>query len=53
MSYFPFWFEGWIWVLIAPVPDLCIRFTFVVSADELSKLNELKHKFNKLEYLID
>ena len=21
-------FEGWIWVLIASVPDLCILFTF-------------------------
>ena len=26
-SYFPFWFEGWIWVLIASVPGLCILFT--------------------------
>ena len=26
-SYFPFGFEGWIWVLIASVPGLCIRFT--------------------------
>ena len=25
---FRFGFEGWIWVLIASVPDLCIRFTF-------------------------
>ena len=24
----PFGFEGWIWVLIASVPDLCIRLTF-------------------------
>ena len=24
-----FGFEGWIWVLIASVPDLCIFFTFV------------------------
>ena len=24
-----FGFEGWIWVLIAEVPDLCIRFTFI------------------------
>ena len=23
-----FGFEGWIWVLIASVPDLCIRFNF-------------------------
>ena len=23
-----FGFEGWIWVLIASVPHLCIRFTF-------------------------
>ena len=23
-----FGFEGWIWVLIASVPDLCIRFPF-------------------------
>ena len=28
ISYFPFWFEGWIWALIASVPDLCILFTF-------------------------
>ena len=25
---FRFGFEGWIWVLIASVPGLCIRFTF-------------------------
>ena len=25
-----FGFEGWIWVLVASVPDLCILFTFVV-----------------------
>ena len=24
-----FGFEGWIWVQIAEVPDLCIRFTFI------------------------
>ena len=24
ISYFPFGFEGWIWVLIASVSDLCI-----------------------------
>ena len=24
-SYFPFWFEGRIWVLIASVPGLCIH----------------------------
>ena len=24
-----FGFEGWIWVLIASVPDLCILFTFI------------------------
>ena len=27
-SYFLVWFEGWIWVLIVSVPDLCIIFTF-------------------------
>ena len=26
-SCFPFWFGGWIWVLIASVPVLCIRLT--------------------------
>ena len=26
-----FGFEGWIWVLIASVPDLCILFTFYVG----------------------
>ena len=25
-----FGFEGWIWVLIASVPGLCIRFTFLM-----------------------
>ena len=25
-----FGFEGWIWVLIAPVPGLCILFTFII-----------------------
>ena len=24
-------FEGWIWVLIAPGPDLCILLTFVLN----------------------
>ena len=27
-SYFRLGFEGWIWVLIASVSDLCILFTF-------------------------
>ena len=27
-SYFPLYFEGWIWVLIASVPDVGIPFTF-------------------------
>ena len=27
ISYFPFGFEGWIGVLIASDPDLCIKFT--------------------------
>ena len=27
ISNFPFGFEGWIWVLVASVPDLCIMFT--------------------------
>ena len=26
-----FGFEGWIWVLIASAPDLCILFSFTVS----------------------
>ena len=26
-----FGFEGWSWVLIASVPDLCILFTFISS----------------------
>ena len=26
-GYFRFGFEGWIWILIASVPGLCIRFT--------------------------
>ena len=26
-----FGFEGWIWILIATVPDLCILFTFEMS----------------------
>ena len=25
-----FGFEGWIWVLIASVPDLCILLTFII-----------------------
>ena len=28
-SYFPFWFEGGIWVLIIPVPGHCILVTFM------------------------
>ena len=24
-----FGFEGWVWVMIASVPDLCIPFTFI------------------------
>ena len=30
-SYFPFWFEGWIWVLIASFPGLCIYFSFFLK----------------------
>ena len=26
-----FGFEGWIWVQIASVPDLCIHFTFLMA----------------------
>ena len=26
-SYFPIWFEGRLWVVIALVPDHCLRFT--------------------------
>ena len=29
LSYFPFSFEGGIWVLIAPVPGPCILVTFI------------------------
>ena len=28
---FSFGFEGWIWVLIASVPGLCIRFTLLTN----------------------
>ena len=31
-SYFLFGFEGWIWVLIASVPDHCILFTFLITS---------------------
>ena len=31
ISYFPFGFEGWIWVLIAGVSDLCILITSVMA----------------------
>ena len=35
-----FGFEGWIWVLIASVPDLCILFTFMLSLKRpLDELN--------------
>ena len=30
ISYFPFWFEGWIWVLIAPVPGRCVLYILAV-----------------------
>ena len=30
LSYFPFDFEGVIWVLIVPVPDHCILVNFVI-----------------------
>ena len=30
---FRFGFEGWLWVLIASVPDLCIRFTHNIFCD--------------------
>ena len=33
-----FCFEGWIWVLIASVPDLCILFTFTNSTNDVSIL---------------
>ena len=29
ISYLPFGFWGWLWVLIASVPDLCILFTLI------------------------
>ena len=31
IRYFPFGFEGWIWVLMASVPDLCILLTFLLA----------------------
>ena len=34
-SSFPFWFEGWIWVLIASVPGLCIFFIFTDISNSL------------------
>ena len=36
--FFRFGFEGWIWVLIASVPDLCILFTFIIGKIESSSL---------------
>ena len=30
VSYFPFWFEGGIWVLISSVPDHCILVPFLI-----------------------
>ena len=32
-------FEGWIWVLIASVPDLCILFTFILSLVYISSMD--------------
>ena len=29
-SYFPFWFESWIWVLIVSFPDHCLLLTFTI-----------------------
>ena len=43
---FYFGFEGWVWVLIASVPDLCILFTFSrpdVGAPSMSN----KHNYNR------
>ena len=34
-SYFPFGFEGWNWVMIATVPDLCILFTLNKTTIEI------------------
>ena len=39
-----FGFEGWIWVLIASVPDLCILFTFFQS-DFVTEAGHAKSAF--------
>ena len=31
-----FGFEGWIWVLFAPVPGLCIVFTFMMGKVDIA-----------------
>ena len=34
-----FGFEGWIWVLISSVPDLCILFTLITIVDSTVVVN--------------
>ena len=37
-----FGFEGWVWVLIASVPDRCILFTFIIlKQDYLANMRPL------------
>ena len=52
LSYFPFWLEGWIWVLIASVPGLCIRFTFMTSLSGENQANIIE-AFKTSRYLDD
>ena len=41
-SYFPFAFEGWLWVLIASVPGLGIRFTLLLRMQNIYQNFEYK-----------
>ena len=34
-----FGFEGWVWVLIASVPDLCILFTYTYNTNNIAMMH--------------
>ena len=40
-------FEGWSWVLIASVPDLCILFTLIISKQTLVNVQIFRHLLHK------
>ena len=42
-----FGFEGWSWVLIASVLDLCTRFTFLIVTGKINRFFSLESPLNQ------